>query len=182
MLYLAMSASMTIESPRLPIPLPSKPRPSIPHGFSAPGVSLEMYEMPARPPSAPALRHGDSSRPREIGGVRSSSPGRMADQMQTLWEPYKNRFRVLAACGTALANGMNDSANGALIGSIEKYSGTAILVDFTDSFPGITASVMGLLQPSSFATLLVSLRRHFSSASCPRGLGEPRLWLFLKCS
>lgn len=51
----------------------------------------------------------------------SSPPDRMVDQAQTIWEPYKNRFRVLAACLTAFGNGMNDSANGALIESIEKY-------------------------------------------------------------
>jgi hypothetical protein len=52
---------------------------------------------------------------------RSESPSSgAADQMQTIWEPFKNRFRVLAACLTAFANGMNDSANGALIESMER--------------------------------------------------------------
>ena len=89
--------------------------------------------------------------------VSSSSPGPMVDQMQTVWEPYKNRFRVLAASLTALANGMNDSANGALIGSIEKYCHNSLLLAFTDSFAGITISSMALFQLSFFATLLASL-------------------------
>jgi hypothetical protein len=42
------------------------------------------------------------------------------EQIQTIWNPYKNRFRVLATCLTAFGNGMNDSALGALIASIEK--------------------------------------------------------------
>lgn len=43
-----------------------------------------------------------------------------SDQIQTVWEPYKNRFRVLASCFMAFSNGMNDAAPGALIESIER--------------------------------------------------------------
>jgi hypothetical protein len=174
-----MSTSITIESPRLPIPLPSKPKPSIQHGFSEPGVSLEMYDMPERSAvpgnSVNKTQTLESRPPLTLELVNSSSPGRMVDQMQTLWEPYKNRFRVLAACLTVFANGMNDSANGALIGSIEKYSGTSLLFDFTDRFPGITTLIMELLQLSFSAMLLALLPRRFSSAYCLKGLGEPRL-------
>ncbi|KAH8668231.1 MFS efflux transporter [Tricladium varicosporioides] len=40
--------------------------------------------------------------------------------MQTIWNPYKNRFRVLGCCFTGFSNGMNDSAPGALLASIER--------------------------------------------------------------
>ncbi|TVY54956.1 Bypass of stop codon protein 6 [Lachnellula cervina] len=118
-----MSSSITIESPTIPIPCPSKPKASVQHGFSGPGVSLEMHNMPntisGDPISKTQTLESRSSSNHEP--TSSSPPGPMVDQMQTLWEPYKNRFRVLAASLTALANGMNDSANGALIGSIEKH-------------------------------------------------------------
>jgi hypothetical protein len=46
--------------------------------------------------------------------------GSSAEQIQTIWNPYKNRFRVLACCTTAFGQGMNDSAPGALIASLER--------------------------------------------------------------
>ncbi|TVY43629.1 Bypass of stop codon protein [Lachnellula occidentalis] len=120
-----MSSSITIESPSIPIPSPSKPKASIRHGFPGPGASLEMYNMP----ESNGISRDSIIRPQNLESLppsnheltSSSPPGPMVDQMQTVWEPYKNRFRVLAASLTALANGMNDSANGALIGSIEKH-------------------------------------------------------------
>lgn len=50
-----------------------------------------------------------------------------AEQIQTIWNPHKNRFRVLAACLTGFGNGMNDSAPGALIESIERLATNAPL-------------------------------------------------------
>ncbi|PMD46062.1 MFS general substrate transporter [Hyaloscypha variabilis F] len=47
--------------------------------------------------------------------------GLISEQVQTIWNPYKNRFRVMAACMTTLGNGMNDSAPGALIASLESH-------------------------------------------------------------
>lgn len=46
--------------------------------------------------------------------------GPTVEQVQTIWTPYKNRFRVLASCLTVFGNGSNDSAPGALLASIEK--------------------------------------------------------------
>lgn len=51
--------------------------------------------------------------------IRSQLP--TSEQLQSLWNPHKNRFRVLASCMTAFGNGMNDAAAGALIASLEKY-------------------------------------------------------------
>jgi hypothetical protein len=47
-------------------------------------------------------------------------PDEATNVVQTVWQPYMNRFRLLAACIAAFTNGMNDSAAGALIPYMEK--------------------------------------------------------------
>lgn len=59
--------------------------------------------------------------PPNEGSQDDQPAAQTSEQMQTVWEPYKNRFRVLASCFMAFANGMNDSAPGALLENIEKY-------------------------------------------------------------
>jgi hypothetical protein len=44
------------------------------------------------------------------------------EALQSVWNPYMNRFRLLSACLMNFANGMNDSAPGALIPYMEKYA------------------------------------------------------------
>lgn len=39
-----------------------------------------------------------------------------------MWDPYKNRFRMLAACLMVFRNGMGDSAAGALIPYMERQA------------------------------------------------------------
>ncbi|KAJ2969035.1 hypothetical protein NQ176_g8876 [Zarea fungicola] len=54
---------------------------------------------------------------------RPSSPDAPADAVAlvpTVWEPYMNRWRLLLTCASALAEGMSDSAAGALIPYMEK--------------------------------------------------------------
>ena len=53
---------------------------------------------------------------------RSSSPvyGRPVEALQTMSSPGINKYRVFAACLMNLANGLNDSAPGALIPYLEK--------------------------------------------------------------
>ncbi|KAK3489716.1 major facilitator superfamily domain-containing protein [Neurospora crassa] len=43
------------------------------------------------------------------------------EAMQSIMEPYMNRWRLLSMCLISLSNGMSDSAPGALIPSIEEY-------------------------------------------------------------
>lgn len=43
------------------------------------------------------------------------------DVVQTIWNPSMNKWRVLGACLIFFANGMNDSAPGALLPYMEKY-------------------------------------------------------------
>lgn len=43
------------------------------------------------------------------------------EALQSIMQPYMNRWRLLAMCLINLSNGMSDSAPGALIPSIEEY-------------------------------------------------------------
>ncbi|KAH8708091.1 Bypass of stop codon protein 6 [Beauveria bassiana] len=55
---------------------------------------------------------------------RRDTPEAPADAVTvvpTIWEPYRNRFRLMLTCATALAEGMSDSAAGALIPYMEAY-------------------------------------------------------------
>ncbi len=47
-------------------------------------------------------------------------PDEAVDVVPTVWEPYMNRFRLLAVCIAGFANGMSDSAAGALIPYMER--------------------------------------------------------------
>lgn len=80
------------------------------------GSDIEMY------PISNASSHPRSGAPDSVREIQEDGnlSGQATEQIQTIWEPYGNRFRVLAACLTSLANGMNDAAPGALIASIEK--------------------------------------------------------------
>ncbi len=67
--------------------------------------------------SSPA-GHGDleMSRP----GTPDAPPADAAAVVPTIWEPHRNRFRLMLTCATALAEGMSDSAAGALIPYMEQ--------------------------------------------------------------
>lgn len=54
------------------------------------------------------------------------------EAMQSIMDPYMNRWRLLAMCLINLSNGMSDSAPGALIPSIEEY------VPFLPSFSAVS--------------------------------------------
>lgn len=93
---------------------------------SAPAVDIEMRLIPmsGMPVHTGLSNQGQpleesQTAPLEAASGDSSADSR-SDQVQTIWSPYWNRFRVMAACMTLLANGMNDAAVGALIASIEK--------------------------------------------------------------
>jgi hypothetical protein len=127
MSFTSLERSIVIESraASIPYPCPTKPENShqerVPAGFrfstemntiATGGVFSESVNEPYVPEWQPQARPENPS---------SRSTGEGVDRVETIWEPYKNRYRVLAACFTAFGNGMNDSANGALIESLEKY-------------------------------------------------------------
>ncbi len=118
----SIEGSLTIESRGVSLPPLSKQKASYQHEFPSPsGVFLEMNTMASGSGvlASPNETQTVESRPRSrLEG--SASPDRGVDRMETIWEPYKNRYRILAASSAILGNGMNDAANGALIESLEK--------------------------------------------------------------
>ena len=129
----SFAAAIFIESDQIPAPPPSYTKRSIRDGSprdADPPVDLEMYHMRTPEPSpnspmsnGPAKRSSRSSNETDPSSPpQSPPPSHASDQIQTLWNPYKNRFRVLASCMTAFANGLNDSAPGALLTSVERYT------------------------------------------------------------
>jgi hypothetical protein len=126
----AFGALMTIESGDLPIRPPQKPKSFDQDASRERPVPLEFGDVEMLP--IPISDHSSGSRDRienvdEAQRISSDMDrdnqrqGPISDQIQTIWYPYKNRFRVMAACLTSMANGMNDSAPGALIASLERY-------------------------------------------------------------
>ncbi|KAJ3487854.1 hypothetical protein NLG97_g6313 [Lecanicillium saksenae] len=91
---------------------------------SAPSKGIELQSLPVSAansngdlPSAAAAQNGDleMSRP-----GTPETPAAAATVVPTIWEPHMNRFRLMLTCATALAEGMSDSAAGALIPYMEK--------------------------------------------------------------
>jgi hypothetical protein len=60
------------------------------------------------------------SRPASSDDSRTDvRPEDYVEAMPSVWEPYMNRYRLVAMCLGGLINGLNDSAAGALIPSME---------------------------------------------------------------
>lgn len=114
---------MTIQSCPVSLPSHSQPKTSYQHESQyGLGVSLEMNDMAGNNRAPASVNKIQTVKPESTEQTNALSTNREVEQMETIWEPYKNRYRVLAACLTTLGNGMNDAANGALIQSLEKYS------------------------------------------------------------
>jgi hypothetical protein len=114
--------TITIESEEIPS-FPQEPKKSKSHisirEFS-PQADLEMSPLPSGV-QTPVAGYSTSSQLISSGmNTRDHDPTYDSSQIQTVWRPYGNRFRALAACLTCFGNGMNDSAPGALIASVEK--------------------------------------------------------------
>jgi hypothetical protein len=91
--------------------------------------AMDVGEIEMHPMSIASRSSGHEDRVETASETRRGSSdedrvhqrhGLISEQVQTIWNPYKNRFRVMAACMTTLGNGMNDSAPGALIASLER--------------------------------------------------------------
>lgn len=149
---------LTIESEDVQIRLPDKPKKSVQHVIDhTPGPSVDI-EMRSIPFSNFSRASGEDTGTADVSQRVSSDenreaqgPGLMSEQVQTIWHPYKNRFRVMAACLTSLANGMNDSAPGALIASLERYVDTRNLQTQLNKSSEITTLLMELSQSFLYA-------------------------------
>ncbi|OAA80112.1 Major facilitator superfamily domain, general substrate transporter [Akanthomyces lecanii RCEF 1005] len=88
----------------------------------AKGIELQALPGPAsnshETPSPAGVLDGDLERSRP---GTPEAPADAAAVVPTIWEPYRNRFRLMLTCATALAEGMSDSAAGALIPYMETY-------------------------------------------------------------
>lgn len=116
---------IAIESDIRQVPFPERPKQSVRHGsvVNQDDIEMTVTNIPNPVPS-PSHRNDaikDTRATSPVGTTNGQQPGSVSEHIQTLWRPFKNRYRVLAACLTALANGMNDAAPGALIASIETY-------------------------------------------------------------
>jgi hypothetical protein len=84
-------------------------------------IELDQFRRPAITRTS---THGTTN-PEDLENSRPTTPvgGREGDGteiIQSTWNPYMNRFRVLSACLLNFGNGLNDSAPGALIPYMEK--------------------------------------------------------------
>jgi hypothetical protein len=141
----AFGALMAIESEDVQIRFPDQPKGSVQHVIdqsSEPSLDIEMLPIPF---SNLSRASGENIETADVSQRVSSDENReaqgsglMSEQVKTIWHPYKNRFRVMAACLTSLANGMNDSAAGALIASLERYEDTRNLQTQLTIFSEIT--------------------------------------------
>lgn len=130
------------------------------------GPELEEQSRPGTP-NADSLNDGSA---------RSDS----AEAMQSIMNPYMNRWRLLAMCLINLSNGMSDSAPGALIPAIEEYvpfrllSATSLPGVLTSSNPDTTASATLSSPSSSSVTLSASSPAPSSSMPSVSASGAPR--------
>ena len=152
-LNLIMSTQTTptsvVEDTNLPQLPPSPPALHIRENHAAPftksdsSVGLEL--QPITPSTRSTTSKGDSinmapiletpppatpKTPSHLGQSRQSSPpqDRATDMVQSFWNPYMNRFRVVACCLMLIGNGLNDAAPGALLNYIETQANHALRV------------------------------------------------------
>ncbi|KAG0648985.1 Bypass of stop codon 6 [Hyphodiscus hymeniophilus] len=125
----SFAAGISIESAKIPSPPAIRSKDTVPDGSPRaqdPSVDLEMYSM-SNIERAPSILRNNSLRAASVRGSTeadppsNSPPENASEQIQTMWAPYKNRYRVLACCATGFGNGLNDSSQGALIASMERY-------------------------------------------------------------
>lgn len=92
--------------------------------------AIELETLPREPKSYGPPESGAATppgcqtlwTPNDLEMSRAPSPthGTGVDAMQSVWDPYMNRFRMLSVCMLTFGNGLSDSAPGALIPYIEK--------------------------------------------------------------
>lgn len=112
--------SIDIESHDFPGPLPAKPKSAVEHVPPTIGNPIDLEMLPMQSSHSPSRSQKVGQVPPSPSNSVGDNQRRVVEQMQTLWNPPKNKYRVLAACLSSFANGMNDSAPGALIASIER--------------------------------------------------------------
>jgi hypothetical protein len=101
-------------TPTIPKPAATKQQWTSEHG--------DTTSRHSRASSSPPIDTNDleMSRPASSDDSRTDvRPEDYVEAMPSVWEPYMNRYRLVAMCLGGLINGLNDSAAGALIPSME---------------------------------------------------------------
>lgn len=75
---------------------------------------------PATPAPAPAAKT-DLEMSRPTTPTSSDPPQGLVEAAPSAWDPYMNRYRLMAMLVAALRNGLTDAAAGALIPYMEKW-------------------------------------------------------------
>ncbi|KAJ9138121.1 Bypass of stop codon protein 6 [Pleurostoma richardsiae] len=106
---------------------PTMPAKAVPRTYPAVPqrpVSIELdriQRFATSPPTSGLTTPAEERSDLEMSGTATpSEPADGIEAMQSMWDPYMNRFRLLSVCLLNFLNGMNDSAAGALIPYIEK--------------------------------------------------------------
>jgi hypothetical protein len=98
-----------------PAKVVSRTYPGVPQGPD----SIELQRLPGHDMTGPTT-------PRTEADLEMSqpptptSPRAVVEVMPSAWNPYMNRFRLMAMCIASIGNGLTDSAAGALIPYMEK--------------------------------------------------------------
>lgn len=115
--------------------MPLRPQPSVTKTYPAvpqrDGTSIELSVISSQATQSGGFQSGlvTATRPSgtaasdlEVG--RPSGPVEPRDggveALQSMWDPYMNRFRLLSACLTTFLNGMSDAASGPILPHMEK--------------------------------------------------------------
>ncbi len=95
----------------LSLPVPLSAATLVPKTADAPAVTAN---------TAPGTRTTEELEDLEMSRPTTPTAGaNHVDALQTIWNPYMNRFRFLAVCLLNFGNGINDSAPGALLPYLE---------------------------------------------------------------
>lgn len=117
----APAESTVLKPPSAPAKAVARSYPAVPQDEA---VELAPLKRPAihttTTDNSAAVDTGDLEMSRPSSPVSGGGPDDGVDIVQSVWDPYMNRFRLLSACLMSVGNGLNDSAPGALIPYMEK--------------------------------------------------------------
>lgn len=122
----AVMRNLVVEVDSNPQP-PAPPAKAVQRTYPGAPLSDNYFELERLPashgghasePASPAPETDDLEMSRPPSP--SATAGDVAGIMPSMWDPYMNRYRVLAVCLANLCGALNDSAPGALIPFMEK--------------------------------------------------------------